>query len=259
MATITGFTAARMQAIEDECVVSGTVDVNGHLILTQHDTTTIDAGLVRGTVVNMVRHVYTASATWTKPANLKFVNVRVIGSGGGGGGAAGAASSRACAGGGGPGGYSEKLIAEASLGATESVTINDAGTGGAAGNNNGNTGGTVSFGTHLQATGGGGGAGCPSTTTVQNATGGPSGTGSNGDINTTCGCGAMGVVLSAGVGIAGNGGSSFLGAGGYQRSTAGAGNTAGGYGGGGGGAHATTTGYAGGDGKKGIVIVDEYF
>lgn len=44
MATITGLTAARMLAIEAATVTSGLVDVTGHLILTRHDGTQIDAG-----------------------------------------------------------------------------------------------------------------------------------------------------------------------------------------------------------------------
>lgn len=47
MATITGLTAARMLAIEDEVVVDGEI-VGGNLILTRHDGTTIDAGPVIG-------------------------------------------------------------------------------------------------------------------------------------------------------------------------------------------------------------------
>lgn len=47
MATITGFTAARMQAIEDNTIVSGAI-VGDDLILTKNDTTTVNAGDVRG-------------------------------------------------------------------------------------------------------------------------------------------------------------------------------------------------------------------
>lgn len=44
MATITGLTADRMLAIEAATVISGVIDGSGHLILTQHDGTEIDAG-----------------------------------------------------------------------------------------------------------------------------------------------------------------------------------------------------------------------
>lgn len=47
MATATGFTAARMQAIEDSCIVSGAVVLDS-LMLTRHDGSQFDAGVVRG-------------------------------------------------------------------------------------------------------------------------------------------------------------------------------------------------------------------
>jgi microcystin-dependent protein len=47
MATVTGLTAARMLAIEGASVIDGDI-VGGHLILTKHDGTTIDAGSVAG-------------------------------------------------------------------------------------------------------------------------------------------------------------------------------------------------------------------
>jgi microcystin-dependent protein len=47
MARVTGFTAARMQEIEDTCIVSGAVLLD-NLHLTQRDGTVIDAGNVRG-------------------------------------------------------------------------------------------------------------------------------------------------------------------------------------------------------------------
>jgi len=53
MAVVTGLTATRMLAIEAASVVSGTVDnETGHLLLTTHDGTVIDAGYVLGTVVD---------------------------------------------------------------------------------------------------------------------------------------------------------------------------------------------------------------
>lgn len=48
MGSVTLFTASRMQAIEDGTVTSGLVDMYGHLILTHHDGSTIDAGNVKG-------------------------------------------------------------------------------------------------------------------------------------------------------------------------------------------------------------------
>lgn len=50
MATVTGLTAARMLAIEAASVVDGEIDVNGHLILTRHDASEIDAGYMIASV-----------------------------------------------------------------------------------------------------------------------------------------------------------------------------------------------------------------
>lgn len=47
MATVTGFTAERMQEIEDNAIVDGDV-VAGNLILTRHDGSQINAGSVIG-------------------------------------------------------------------------------------------------------------------------------------------------------------------------------------------------------------------
>lgn len=44
MATVTGLTAARMLGIEAGSVIGGSVNASGHLILTKHDGSTIDAG-----------------------------------------------------------------------------------------------------------------------------------------------------------------------------------------------------------------------
>jgi microcystin-dependent protein len=48
MGSVILFNAARMQAIEDSTVTSGIVDANGHLLLNQHNGTSIDAGSVIG-------------------------------------------------------------------------------------------------------------------------------------------------------------------------------------------------------------------
>jgi hypothetical protein len=46
--TVTVFTAARSQAIEDEAIISGAVNGSGHLILTKHNGGVVDAGAVKG-------------------------------------------------------------------------------------------------------------------------------------------------------------------------------------------------------------------
>lgn len=58
MTTVDGLTKDRMLAIEGASVVSGAVDSGtGHLILTTHDGTVIDAGYVWGTVVDATNAV----------------------------------------------------------------------------------------------------------------------------------------------------------------------------------------------------------
>lgn len=52
MADVLVYTAARSQAIEDGAIVSGVVNGSGHLILTTHAGTDIDAGYVLGSVVS---------------------------------------------------------------------------------------------------------------------------------------------------------------------------------------------------------------
>ncbi len=47
MATVTGYTAARMKEIEDSAIVDGDV-VGDNLFLVRYDGTPIDAGNVRG-------------------------------------------------------------------------------------------------------------------------------------------------------------------------------------------------------------------
>ncbi len=50
MATITGMTAAAMIAIRDETIVSAVINGSGHLILTQYDGGTIDAGAIKDAI-----------------------------------------------------------------------------------------------------------------------------------------------------------------------------------------------------------------
>lgn len=51
MASVTGYTAARMQEIEDQAIVTGAV-VGDNLVLTRYDGGTINAGNVRGPIGN---------------------------------------------------------------------------------------------------------------------------------------------------------------------------------------------------------------
>lgn len=68
MASVTGYTAARMQEIENAAIIDGEV-VAGNLILTRFDTTTINAGSVIGptgpagtSTLGTVAYAETASA-----------------------------------------------------------------------------------------------------------------------------------------------------------------------------------------------------
>jgi len=206
--------------------------------------------------------VFASSGTWTKDPGLKAVIAEVIGAGGG-------ASTRGTQGkttiagaGGGGGGYARKRIAEASLGATETVTIGTGGTASKTGttNTDGSSGGTSSFGSHCSATGGTGGqkydAVAPATTS---SVGGTGGTGSNGDVNVQ-GAKAPDVLGT----LAGDGGLAALGfgAGGAGAKTTGTAITNGSngnlYGGGGGGGYASGTNNAG-SGADGLVLVWEFY
>ena len=222
--------------------------------------------------------VYTANATWTKPAGLIGIRVRVVGPGGGGGGCNVAATA---GGGGGGGGYAEKFVLESVLGATETVTVPVGAAGGAATGGTGGAGATASFGTHVTATGGEGGLGSTSgdgsalgtsattgvtDTSINMPAGGPGGLGASGDVNIQGQAGAPGLGtemesngIFARVSFGGVGGSSVLGGGGRGALRDAAGSVGGNYGGGGGGAaEDDTTGQAGGAGAGGLVIVEEY-
>jgi len=189
---------------------------------------------------------FTGSNTWTKPANLKYVVVRLVGAGGGGGGSSATANS--AGGGGGGGGYSEKLILEATLGATETVTIGAAGAAGTS-TGSGGAGGTTSFGAHCQATGGGGGD-----VGGGESSGSNGGVGSGGDLNTV-GDGSQGANIAS---AAGKGGSSLLG-GGSRSPSNNVGIDATGYGGGGSGGSNNGGAVAGGAGMTGYCIVYNYY
>ncbi len=94
--------------------------------------------------------VFASSDTWTKPAGISTVYVKVWGGGGGGG-----AAQTPAGGGGGGGGYTEGLVA-----VTGNITVTVGGGGSAGTGGAGSAGGISSFAgeTTPQATGGGGGA-----------------------------------------------------------------------------------------------------
>ena len=94
----------------------------------------VDAGSV-GTVP-VIRRVYTADATWSKPVGVAYIEVEVVGGGGSGGGSAATAAGQAGApGGGGGGGYAKKLLTAADLAGltTAAVVVGAGGVGVSAG------------------------------------------------------------------------------------------------------------------------------
>jgi hypothetical protein len=119
-------------------------------------STAVLARAALGANSNLVSvQVFTASGTWTKPADVQNVQVEVRGGGGGGGGVSTAAGNLA-AGGGGQGGRALEFIDVTGTG-SETVTCGAAGAAGANTGGTGGTGGTSSFGSFCSATGGAGG------------------------------------------------------------------------------------------------------
>jgi len=194
--------------------------------------------------------VFTATGTWTKPADTGSVEVIVTGGGGGGGGSSTTQSN--CTGGCGSAGGSSTEHITSGLGVTETVTV---GAAGAAGTDTGDggAGGTSSFGAFCSATGGGGGSATlgnpPATSGIgsggdNNIPGGEGSAPSPDDTNTAYPCGI------GGASIWGSGG-------GCDQSTAGRVGRAFGSGGGGGTRDAGAA-QIGGAGKIGIVTVKSY-
>lgn len=198
---------------------------------------------------------YTTSGsphTWTKPTGLKYIIVEVQGAGGGGKGSTSDSSENA---GGGAGGYAKKLIASATLGATETATVGTGGAGGdgatsAEGSNGGNSTFTVNGGSTITGNGGSG---------SNSPEGGAGGSATNGDINIAGGGGGSTGGITTG--FSGFGGGSI-----YGNPTLApngsdeAGINGSGYGSGGSGASYTANGDRnGGSGANGIIIVTEYY
>lgn len=215
----------------------------------------------------------TGAGTYTPTTGTGSVVIELQGGGGGGGGVSsptGTASSLAAGGSG--GGYLRVRLTTAFSGA--GYVVGAKGTGGTAGNNNGNAGSDTTF----TATGGGG--------TVYTAAKGNGGTGSasqggnvgfsttgitaggtvtNGDVKIPGGQTTIAFGIAAGQAQGGMGGDSFMGKGAHgtiinAANTSVAGTNGSGYGAGGSGAIAGGTGVAraGGDGTDGIIIIWEF-
>jgi hypothetical protein len=218
------------------------------------------------------KQVFTTSGTYTPDANLIAATIECVGGGGGGGGSiVSSAIGQYGGGGGGGGGYSRLYASAATIGASKAVTIGAAGSGGAAGANNGTAGGDTSVGTLCIGKGGSPGAYCGAGQFGAGALGGVAGTG---DVTATGASGGTGfwttlAYTSVGLSISGFGGGSPFGGGGIavQNGAGSLGATAGGaatgYGGGGAGAYSqtqstNTISAAGGNGSAGIVVITEY-
>jgi hypothetical protein len=197
-----------------------------------------------GTGLTAVPHtvtVYTSgSGTYTTPANVKAIFVQCWGGGGSGGGGNGA-SGRGVGGGG--GGYSQKLIASPS--ATYSYAVGAGGTAATQGNN-GNTGGTTTFGTSLLTCNGGTGGATATGVVMAGVSGGAA---SGGDLNITGG----GSITLNGAAFAAPGGNSPLGGSGGTVNV-----TDPGVAPGGGGANANYTGSSGA-GATGTILITEFY
>lgn len=201
--------------------------------------------------------VFSSNGVWNKPANLKYVRVRVVGGGGAGGGSAATGVGQCSAGGGGGGGgYAESVIPASSLGPTVAVTVGTGGTvnSGATGGNGGNS----SYGAFVAASGGIGGITVSASSANTVGAGSAGGSGTAGDIRID-GEGGEGALRLNASGIGGRGGSSVLGGGARSGGTTN-GVAGGNYGGGGSGASAdASTGVRnGGAGAGGVVIVESY-
>ena len=232
-----------------------TVDANGFVSTT---------GIASNAFNQVKNQVFTSTGTYTPTTGMKYCQIICIGGGGAGGGApTTTASNTSCGSGGGAGEYAVGIFAAATIGVSQAVTIGAGGTG--VSGANGNNGGTTSVGSLITANGGTGGLASTSASLLVTAVGQAGGTGGTGGdyrcdgANGTFGVSAFGVTGSTIQGHGGDGGNSYLGAGG--RGALSAGNGGGGhlYGSGGGGsltfASAATTG---GTGDPGIVIVTEY-
>lgn len=207
---------------------------------------------------------FTSSGTYVPSLNMIYCEVEVVGGGGAGGGIAitnSGGNKIAVSGGGGAGEYAKGIFTAAQIGASQAITIGNAGAA-ITDNNPGGNGGTSSFGSLITCAGGSGGDGAPANATAQSATGGIGGAGGTGGSFRSAG--APGGSSTAQYGSAtqelGNGAPSYFGGGANRTTATGDGNDAKGYGSGGSGCFAAADGstHKGGAGAKGIVVVTEY-
>jgi hypothetical protein len=222
-------------------------------------------------VTNIVVTMVTTSGTYTKPANLKFLEVTCVGGGGGGSGAnATTAGQSSAGGGGGGGGTAVKLYKAADLAASEVYTV---GAKGGAPGGSGTAGGASSF----SGLSGGGGAAAAAMGTTGSAAGttpspgvsGVGGVATGGDVNINGGHGwhgmraMMGVAAQASPGVGGVSHLTNVNSFGFQVIGSTASGIAGAFpgGGGSGGANGASQASpsAGSLGGDGCIILKEYF
>lgn len=197
--------------------------------------------------------VLSGTGTYTPPANVAALWIRMVAAGGGGGGAASGIGVNARGAGAGGGGYVEKFLTP--LSASYSYSVGTGGNGGPDSTTNGQPGNDTTFGT-LTAKGGSGGTSTSSTPDGGNpgAAGGVAGT--NGDINPVGYVGGFSYKNSGRL-EGSTGGGSTLGGSARQVFGNAAGNAGVAFGGGGSGAISQNNTQAGGNGANGTIIIFE--
>lgn len=214
--------------------------------------------VVNSTAIAAVRRqtiTTTGGVTYTPDAHLVYADVELWGAGGGGGGVS--AVSGAAAAGGGAAGRTRKLIAAATIGVSQTVTLGVGGTAGSSAGGSGGTGGTSTFGAILTATGGVGGNG--NTSASVTAMGGNGGIGSGGDDNDTGAVGEASLTANlAASDSGGNGAASSRGGNGQGLHASNGNNASANSGSGGGGSSSTGSAQTGGVGGSGYCTITEY-
>jgi len=252
-ASSTAFGSSGHRLALSSLISTSSAPTSGSVVVVTGQDGNIDPNFLPDRVSSSTVRIFTASSTWSKPANLKALVIELIGAGGGGGGSA--AADGTGAGGGGGGGYCREHFSADELSGTSTVFVNVAATTTkVSGDVIGRTGSSTSFGTFATATGGEGG-----TLPAGLQTGGLGGVGIGCDINGFGNSGGTWSYLNTDSGIGGVGGSSIFGGGGLPVRN-GSGGNGNGFGGGGAGAANTSGGNAdGGAGAPGIAILTEFF